>query len=407
MSLDGKKILLIISGSIAAPKILLVMKVLREKKAEVTTLLTRRGAEFVTPEQVKEHSGKAPFVGLFAKDADAAGGEEDMDHIYHSRRNDLVVVAPASADIIAKMAQGFADDLASTTLLASNKPVILVPAMNPEMWAKPSTQRNLQILLEDGVRVVGPVKGLTACGEDGLGRMVEAETIVQEIERFFAPKALAGMRALVTAGPTREAIDPVRFISNASSGKQGYAVARALAEEGAEVTLISGPVALAPPQGVTLIKVNAASEMLQAAEKALPVDIAVCAAAVADWRVAEPSPAKIKKGFGMPTLRFAENPDILATIAQKKTNRPRLVVGFAAETEDMESNARVKLMKKGCDWIVANDVSAGVIGEDENEVMLFTQNQGHIQKDAWPRLSKNQVAQRLVARIVEEFSKGG
>jgi len=325
-----------------------------------------------------------------------------MGHIRLSREADLVVVAPATADLIAKMAHGLADDLASTALLATDKPVLIAPAMNPEMWQHPATQRNLAQLAADGVRQVGPAPGEMACGETGLGRLAEPDEIVAAIAALLAPVArpLAGVRALVTSGPTVEAIDPVRFIANRSSGKQGHAIAAALAGAGAEVALVSGPVHEPDPAGVRVVRVESAVAMLAACQAALPVEVAVCAAAVADWRVAEPLTQKLKKraGGAAPTLALAENPDILKTLARRGPGRPELVIGFAAETEDLEGNARRKLAAKGCDWILANDVSReqATFGGVYNTVKLV---RADAELEAWPKLSKAEVAARLVVRI--------
>lgn len=322
-----------------------------------------------------------------------------MGHIQLSRSADLVVVAPATADLMAKAANGFAGDLATTALLATDKPVLMAPAMNVRMWLHPATQRNRARLEADGVRFIGPDEGAMACGEFGPGRMAEPEAIADAIEAFFreglAGRPLAGRHALVTAGPTREPLDPVRYLSNHSSGKQGYAVAEALARLGARVTLVSGPVDLPAPSGVERVKVETAREMLAACEAALPADVAVCVAAVADWRPAETLPRKIKKGAAGPApIALAENPDVLATLS-RHDRRPGLVVGFAAETHDVEEHAKAKLAKKGCDWIVANDVSGDVMGGAENEVAIVRAD--GVQR--WPRLPKAQVADRLAAAI--------
>ena len=324
-----------------------------------------------------------------------------MGHIRLSREADLVVVAPATADLMAKMAAGLADDLASTLLLASDKPVLVAPAMNPQMWSHPATRRNLARLAEDGVHLVGPNPGDMACGEVGSGRMAEPHEILAAIEALLAPPArpLVGMRAIVTSGPTREPLDPVRFLSNHSSGRQGHAIARALAEAGATVALVTGPVAEPDPPSVAVVHVETAREVLAAVEDALPAEIAVCAAAVADWRPVEASGGKIKKreGVAPPTIELVENPDILRTLATH-ARRPRLVIGFAAETGDLEQRARAKLARKGCDWILANDVSTGtgVFGGERNRILLLT---GPGPAEAWPELDKSAVARRLVERI--------
>jgi len=330
--------------------------------------------------------------------------EAQMGHIELSRSADLIVVSPATADLMAKAAAGLAGDLASTTLLATDKPVLMAPAMNVRMWLHPATQRNLARLKADGVAFVGPDEGAMACGEFGPGRMAEPDAIFEAaMARLGGPAGpLAGKHVLITAGPTAEPIDPVRVITNRSSGKQGYAIAGALAALGARVTLVSGPVALAAPPGVTRIDVETAVEMLAACKSALPADAAVCVAAVADWRADEVFKVKMKKSHeGPPTIRLVENPDILATLSARGAKRPKLVVGFAAETSDLEAQAKAKLKKKGCDWIVANDVSAdGIMGGDENEVLLVDP-QG---TDRWPRASKTEIARRLAQRIAEDLA---
>ncbi|MEI8145240.1 MAG: bifunctional phosphopantothenoylcysteine decarboxylase/phosphopantothenate--cysteine ligase CoaBC, partial [Alphaproteobacteria bacterium] len=356
MSLAGKRILLIIGGGIAAYKALETIRRLQDRGAKVRAILTKAGAEFVTPLSVGSLTGEKVFTELFS-----LTDEAEMGHIELSRDADLLVVAPATADLMAKMAHGIANDLASTALLATDKRVLIAPAMNVRMWLAPATQRNMKTLLTDGVMMVGPNDGGMACGEFGPGRMAEPLEIVAAVEKALAGPAarpLAGKRVLVTSGPTREPIDPVRYISNHSSGKQGHALARAAAEAGAEVTLISGPVALADPVGVKVVHVESARDMLAAVQAALPADIAIFAAAVADWRAADIASGKLKKGAGgPPTLSFVENPDILATTAQLKSGRPSLVVGFAAETDALIDNAKAKLTRKGCDLIVANDVA--------------------------------------------------
>jgi phosphopantothenoylcysteine decarboxylase/phosphopantothenate--cysteine ligase len=394
---QGKRILLIIAGGIAAYKSLELIRRLRERGAAVRCILTRAGAKFITPLAVASLSGDKAFTKLFS-----LTDEAEMGHIRLSREADLVVVAPATADLIAKMAHGLADDLASTALLATDKPVLIAPAMNPEMWQRPATRRNVAQLRADGVHQVGPAPGDMACGETGVGRMAEPDEIATAIGELLAPAArpLAGVRALVTSGPTFEAIDPVRFIANRSSGKQGHAIAAALAAAGADVVLVSGPVHEPDPEGVTVIRVESAAAMLAACQAALPVAVAVCAAAVADWRVAEPQTQKLKKRAGgpPPSLVLAENPDILKTLARPGPARPALVIGFAAETEDLEANARRKLAAKGCDWIVANDVSReqGTFGGVSNAVKLVGAD---AELETWPKLSKAEVAVRLVARI--------
>ncbi|WP_425990413.1 bifunctional phosphopantothenoylcysteine decarboxylase/phosphopantothenate--cysteine ligase CoaBC [Brevundimonas sp. TWP2-3-2] len=402
-ALTTRKILLIVGGGIAAYKALELVRLLKKAGCEVQAVLTASGSEFVTPLSLAALTGNPVRMGLFLPDE-----ETTMGHIELSRWADLVVVAPATAGLIAKAANGMADDLASTTLLATDKRVLLAPAMNVRMWLHPAVQANVTRLKGfdgfHGVAVVGPDDGEMACGEFGPGRMAEPAAILAAITDLLAGpdrRALAGRRAVVTAGPTFEPIDPVRGLTNRSSGKQGYAIAAALALRGAEVTLVSGPTGLAVPVGVTRIDVETAMEMKAATEAALPADIAVLSAAVADWRVDTVAGGKIKKApGGPPTLSLIENPDILAGIAAPGVNRPRLVIGFAAETTDLEANARSKLSRKGCDWIVGNDVSADVFGTDGNTVLLVTKDGA----DAWPRLSKTEVATRLVDRIANHFS---
>lgn len=368
-----------------------------DQGASVRCILTKAGAEFVTPLSVSALSGEKVFMDLFD-----LTDESDMGHIRLSREADLVVVAPATADIMAKMAGGHANDLASTALMATDKPVLIAPAMNVEMWNHPATQRNAATLASDGITLVGPAAGDLACGEVGQGRMVEVPDLIAAIQerlaRATASLPLAGKRALVTSGPTREAIDPVRYLSNHSSGKQGHAIAAALAAAGAQTTLVSGPTSEPDPAGVTIVKIESARDMLAACEAALPADIAICAAAVADWRIAEEAGSKMKKNGGTPPpMAMVENPDILATLSQATDNRPRLVIGFAAETNDLIDNATKKLARKQCDWIVANDVSTGTgtFGGDENTVHLVTDDG----VEDWPRLSKTGVAEQLTSRI--------
>jgi len=395
--MQTRRVLLIIAGGIAAYKSLELIRRLRERGLGVRCILTAAGAEFVTPLSVASLSADKVFTDLFS-----LTDEAEMGHIRLSREADLVVVAPATADLIAKMANGLADDLASTALLATDKPVLIAPAMNPEMWRHPATRRNVERLRQDGVREVGPNPGDMACGETGPGRMAEPAEIVAAIESLLqAPvRPLAGVRALVTSGPTVEAIDPVRYLTNRSSGKQGHAIAAALARAGAEVTLVSGPVREPDPAGVTVVHVESAEEMLRACREALPVEVAVCAAAVSDWRAARPAGQKIKKrpGSSPPTLELAENPDILKTLSAPGPARPSLMIGFAAETEDILANARRKLAAKGCDWIVANDVSReqGTFGGVHNAVKLV---RGDAEPETWPKLTKAEVANRLVERI--------
>jgi phosphopantothenoylcysteine decarboxylase/phosphopantothenate--cysteine ligase len=393
--MHGKSILLIIGGGIAAYKSLDLIRRLQERGLKVRAILTRAGAEFVTPLSVGALTGEKVYSDLFS-----LTDEAEMGHIQLSRSADLVVVAPATADLMAKMANGHANDLASTALLATDKPVLMAPAMNVRMWNAPSTRRNLKILRADGVNFVGPGDGEMACGEFGPGRMAEPLEIVAAIAAQFGGGALAGIRALVTAGPTQEPLDPVRFIANHSSGKQGYAIAGALARAGAETVLVSGPVELAAPSGVRLMKVTTAREMLAACESVLPADVAVCTAAVADWRPEIAANNKIKKSeeASAPIIKLVENPDILATLARHR-GRPRLLIGFAAETEEIIAHASAKRLRKGCDWIIANDVSphTGVMGGDKNTVHLITGEKS----ESWPELSKTEVGTRLAARIAD------
>lgn len=397
--LAGKKILLIIGGGIAAYKSLELIRRLQDQGASVTPVLTRAGEEFVTPLSVSALAGAAVHRDLFDLTAEA-----EMGHIQLSRSADLVVVAPATADLMAKMAQGLANDLASTLLLATDTKVLLAPAMNVRMWEHPATQRNIKTLRGDGVGFVGPNEGGMACGEFGPGRVAEPAEILAAItaELSQQPEAgrLAGRRILVTSGPTHEPIDPVRYIANRSSGAQGTALARALRDQGAEVVFITGPAEVRPPEGVEVVAVQSALEMEAAVQAALPVDAGVFAAAVADWRVASASDRKLKKSKdGLPVLEFAENPDILKTVSRMVEGRPPLVVGFAAETNDVVENATAKRLRKGCDWIVANDVSpaTGIMGGQENAVILIS-DQG---AEEWPRMDKAEVAIRLSARIAE------
>ncbi|QPC43381.1 bifunctional phosphopantothenoylcysteine decarboxylase/phosphopantothenate--cysteine ligase CoaBC [Kaustia mangrovi] len=403
--LHGKRILLIVGGGIAAYKSLLVIRQLRTQGARVRVILTRAGAEFVTPLSLASLAEEKVFTDLFS-----LTDETEMGHIELSREADLLVVAPATADLMAKMATGQADDLASTTLLATDKRVLVAPAMNVRMWTHPATRRNMAMLERDGVLVVGPNEGAMACGEFGPGRMAEPEEIVAAIAGHLSgrrARPLEGVRVLVTAGPTHEPIDPVRYLANRSSGRQGYAVAAAAQALGADTVLVTGPTALAPPDGVETVKVETADEMLAACEAALPADIGIFAAAVADWRVKSRSEEKLKKTAKEATTAFelAENPDILRTIASRKTGRPRLVIGFAAETENVVANATAKLETKGCDWIVANDVSpeTGVMGGQENTVHLVTAEGA----ESWPKLGKDEVARRLVDRIADTLAETG
>lgn len=393
----GQRILLIVGGGIAAYKALELTRLLRKAGVGVRPILTQAGAQFVTPLSLSALAEDKVYADLFS-----LTDEAEMGHIELSRSADLVVVAPATADLMARAANGLANDLASTTLLATDKPVLMAPAMNVRMWEHPATRRNLETLRRDGVLFVGPDEGAMACGEYGPGRMAEPAAIFEAVMAALRPagQPLAGRRAIVTAGPTAEPIDPVRLITNRSSGKQGYAIAAALAALGAEVTLVSGPTALPAPAGLKRVEVETAREMLAACEAALPADIAVCVAAVADWRPEAQGARKIKKGEGgPPPIALVENPDILATLSGS-AQRPRLVVGFAAETNDVEAHARAKLARKGCDWIVANDVSVeGVMGGDDNAVSIVSQ--AGIER--WARMAKGEVARRLAQRIAEEF----
>jgi phosphopantothenoylcysteine decarboxylase/phosphopantothenate--cysteine ligase len=398
--LAGKRILLIISGGIAAYKALELIRRLKDRGAAVRAILTAGGAEFVTPLSVAALSGEKAYTDLFS-----LTDESEMGHIRLSREADLVVVAPASADLMAKMAAGMADDLATTALLATDKPVLIAPAMNTMMWANPATLANAETLARRGVLRVGPAAGDLACGEVGEGRMAEPGEILEAIESFFRTGArLAGRAALVTSGPTHEAIDPVRFLGNRSSGRQGHAIAAALAALGAEVHLVSGPTAEPDPAGVRTTHVESAREMLEACLSALPVEVAVCAAAVADWRPAEVAPAKMKKaGATTPKLSLVANPDILKTLAEAGNRRPRLLIGFAAETQDLIRNAVEKRKKKGCDWILANDVApgTGTFGGAENRVHLITE----AGVEDWEPAAKRAIADRLAQRIADQLLK--
>ncbi|WP_036289791.1 bifunctional phosphopantothenoylcysteine decarboxylase/phosphopantothenate--cysteine ligase CoaBC [Methylosinus sp. PW1] len=408
-SLSGKRILLVVGGGVAAYKALELVRRLRERGALVRVVLTAAAARFVTPLSFASLSGERVYEDLFS-----LMDEQEMGHIRLSREADLVVVAPATAHLLARMAQGLADDLATTLLLATDKRALLAPAMNLRMWLHPATQRNVATLRGDGALFVGPEEGEMACGEYGPGRMAEPLAIVAAIEAALREDTvlplpvvagrgpLAGRHVLVTSGPTREPIDPARFLSNRSSGKQGHAIAAAAAQAGARVTLVSGPVEIADPTGVAARHVETAQQMLEAVEAALPADVFIGAAAVADWRV-EPSADKIKKGASRapPTLVLRENPDILASVAQRREGRPTLVVGFAAETRDVLAHAQEKLARKGCDLIVANDVGAGVFGADSNEVHLVSR----AGVASWPRLDKTEVAARLIAHIAETLGE--
>ena len=387
----SKSVLLIIGGGIAAYKSLELIRQLSKRRITTRVIMTKAAQQFVTPLSVASLSGEKVFSDLFS-----LTDETEMGHIELSRSTDLVVVAPATADLMAKMASGLANELASTTLLATDKSVLVAPAMNVRMWHHAATQRNVAQLKVDGIHFIGPNEGDMACGEFGLGRMAEPAEIVDAIDALLTstPKLLAGKRVMITAGPTREAIDPVRYISNHSSGRQGFALAEAAVRMGAAVTLISGPVSLPTPLGIKRIDVATADEMLAACEKVPNIDLAIFCAAVADWKVANAAKQKLKKGDKAepPTLSFTPNPDILRTIASLKQGRPKLVVGFAAETENVIDNAKAKLKSKGCDLIVANDVSQGVFGTGKNAVHLIS-TKG---VESWPELSKAEVARRIL-----------
>lgn len=393
--LASKRILLIIGGGIAAYKSLDLIRRLKGLGAEVTPVLTRAAEEFVTPLSVAALAGAPVHRDLFDLTTEA-----EMGHIQLSRSADLIVVAPATADLMAKMAQGHANDLASTLLLATDTPVLIAPAMNVRMWEHLATQRNIAQLKSDGIRFVGPDAGEMACGEFGAGRMAEVPDILMAAETYFERGVLQGKRIIVTSGPTHEPIDPVRYIANRSSGAQGTAIAAALAALGAEVVFVTGPADVPPPPHVEVVRVETAAQMKEAVEHALPADAAVFAAAVADWRVASASASKIKKKDGaLPVLEFSENPDILAGVSQMAQGRPKLVVGFAAETDDVVAHATAKRERKGCDWIVANDVrpETGIMGGSENAVVLISGDGA----ESWPRMGKGAVAEKLAARIAE------
>jgi phosphopantothenoylcysteine decarboxylase / phosphopantothenate---cysteine ligase len=406
-ALAEARVTLIIGGGIAAYKALDLIRRLKERHIRVRCVLTNAAQQFVTPLSVSALSDGRVHTDLFDPKS-----EFDAGHIRLARDCDLIVVAPATADLMAKMAHGHADDLAGAVLLAAGRPILLAPAMNPMMWGNAATRRNVAQLERDGVAMVGPNAGeMAEAGEAGVGRMAEPLEIVAAAERFLrpvTPRPLAGKRVLITAGPTHEPIDPVRYIANRSSGKQGYAIAAAAQAAGADVTLISGPVELGTPNGVTVARVESARDMLARVEAALPVDIAIFAAAVADWRVANEGEQKLKKTENaMPPLQLVENPDILATISKLRDKRPPLVIGFAAETEHLIDNAKAKLKRKGCDWIVANDVSpaTGVMGGDRNTVHLLTRNGDDIAVDSWPVMTKEQVAVELVAHIADNLPR--
>ncbi|GGH06281.1 phosphopantothenate synthase [Alsobacter metallidurans] len=403
MTIAGQRILLIIGGGIAAYRSLELIRAFKKRGASVRCILTKSASEFVTPLSASSLSGDKVYTDLFS-----LTDEAEMGHIELSRDADLLVVAPATADLMAKMAHGLANDLASTALLATDKRVLIAPAMNVRMWEHPATKRNLETLRADGVAVVGPDQGEMACGEFGFGRMAQPDAIADAAALLLRPPGggpLAGKRVLVTSGPTHEPLDPVRFIANRSSGKQGHAIARAAADLGADVTLVSGPVSIPDPPGVTVVHVETAREMLAAVESHMPVDAAVFCAAVADWRAAQPGEEKLKKdGSGAPSFSLVENPDILATIAKRTEARPTLVVGFAAETEKVIEHAQSKLARKGCDWIVANDVShagpgVGVMGGDRNTVSIVSQ----AGVENWPTMGKDAVATRLAERMAKQL----
>jgi phosphopantothenoylcysteine decarboxylase/phosphopantothenate--cysteine ligase len=394
----SKRVLLIIGGGIAAYKSLEFIRRLKEAGVSVRVVMTEAAQRFVTPLAAGTLAGERVFTDLFDQ-----AQEFDVGHIRLARECDLIVVAPATANLMAKAAHGLANDLASAVLLATDKPVLMAPAMNPHMWAHAATRRNLAALTADGLRFVGPNEGeMAERGESGIGRMAEPDQIRDAVLALLSEGPLKGKRALVTAGPTVEAIDPVRFLSNRSSGKQGYAIAAALAELGADVTLVSGPTNLAGPPGVKRVEVESAREMLVASEAALPLDVAVMVAAVADWRPTRTSSAKLKKDqAGAPAIKLQENPDILTTLSKPGKKRPKLVIGFAAETDNVEEHARAKIAKKGCDWIVANDVSGDVMGGAENQVLLITKDK----TETWPRMAKEAVARKLAAEIAVALTR--
>ena len=399
--MDGIRILLIVSGGIAAYKSPDLVRRLREQGSRVRCLLTHGGAEFVTALALQAVSEETVYQNLFSLTE-----ENEMGHIRLSREADIILIAPATANIIAKIAHGIADDLATTALLASDKPVIIAPAMNHQMWNHPATQDNLTILKARGITIIGPEEGKMACGEFGVGRMSEPQDILTRLEFCFsANKPLKGKHALITSGPTFEAIDPVRFIGNRSSGKQGHAIALALEALGCKTTLISGPTQQPDPVGVSVIRVESAEEMLYACEASLPADIAICAAAVSDWRVESKAGSKIKKAASAtpPKLKLIENPDILATISKLRNKRPGLVIGFSAETDDVISNAASKRKHKQCDWIIANDVSpsTGIFNGDTNQIHLITSDG----VEEWPKMTKLAVGQKLGKRIVAHFGE--
>ena len=399
---DGKRVLLIISGGISAYKSLELIRELKLKNIKVRCILTTAGSQFVTPLSLKTLTEDKIYQDLFS-----LTDTNEIGHIELSRDADLIVIAPATANIIAKMRAGIADDLATTALIATDKPVLVAPSMNVRMWEHPATQSNMMELRQRGIYTIGPESGDMACGEHGVGRMSEPPAIAQKINEMLLKdnqiiknieqKSLIGRKAIVTSGPTIERIDPVRYLTNHSSGRQGHAVARALAEQGANTVLVSGPTQLPDPRGVTVKRVDSALEMLSACKEFLPADIVICAAAVADWHITNPNPNKIKKNGAPPVIEFVENPDILSEISQLSKNRPHLVVGFAAETQNLIKNAKVKLSQKGCDWIVANDVSAGTetFGGELNTVHIISKTG----VESWPTLNKEVIGQRLSTRI--------
>lgn len=400
--IDGKNILLVISGGIAAYKALDLIRRLRERGATVRCIMTKGGQQFITPLAVSALSEERVYTDLWS-----LTDEQEMGHIRLTRSADAVVVAPASANLLAKLAHGQADDLASTTLLASNRPILLAPAMNVEMWRNAATQANIATLKQRGLFCVEPGSGDMACGETGVGRMAEVPDILAALAQIFAvPGALSGYHAIITSGPTFEPIDPVRFIGNRSSGKQGHAIAAALAKAGASVTLVSGAVSIPDPADVRTVHVETAAQMLAACEAALPADIFIGAAAVADWHVIA-STQKLKKDVVAPVLHLLPNSDILAHVTQHK-QRPALVIGFAAETQDVAANATVKLARKGCDWLLANDVSGGkVFGDDENQVVFLRHDKNNaVIAENWPRQNKTELAAQLVEQIAAHFRKG-
>jgi phosphopantothenoylcysteine decarboxylase/phosphopantothenate--cysteine ligase len=406
---NGKKVLLIISGGISAYKSLELIRELKVRNIKVRCILTKAGSQFVTPLSVEALTGDKVYQDLFSLTE-----KNEMGHIELSRDADLIVIAPATANIIAKMRAGIADDLATTALIATDKSVLIAPSMNVRMWEHASTQSNMMELQQRGINVIGPETGDMACGEYGVGRMSEPLSIAQKINEVLLenkgmlqnqiitktkPMKLVGRKAIVTSGPTKEAIDPVRYLTNHSSGRQGHAIAKALSEQGAETILISGPTQLPSPSGVTVKHVNSALEMLAACKEFLPADIVICAAAVADWRIANPNINKIKKNGALPVLELIENPDILLQISQLTKNRPCLVIGFAAETQDLIKNAQAKLSKKGCDWIMANDVSpeTGTFGSEKNTIHIISKDG----VEAWPTLTKEIIGQKISIRIAE------